>query len=74
MEPGGRAGHVPTAIHLPLQGLYDAQRALRPPKELRRIFAAADLDGDAGAELEVLPRDDRQHPRQVLAELSHEVA
>ncbi len=32
VEPGGRAGHIPTAIHRPLDGLYDARgRCARPP-------------------------------------------
>ena len=45
-EPGGRAGHIPTAIHRPLDDLYDARGALRPASELRRQLAALDLDGD----------------------------
>lgn len=45
-EPGGRAGHVPTAVHRPLEDLYDARGAFRPPAELRRQLAALDLDGD----------------------------
>ncbi len=45
-EPGGRAGHIPTAIHRPLDGLYDAQGAFRPSSELRQIFALAHLDDD----------------------------
>jgi thiosulfate/3-mercaptopyruvate sulfurtransferase len=46
MEPGGRAGHVPTAVHQPIDGLYDDDGAFRPATDLRRIFSAVDLDGD----------------------------
>ncbi len=47
-EPGARAGHVPTAVHNPLDtstGLYDERGAFRPPAELREVFTAVDLDG-----------------------------
>ena len=46
-EPGARAGHVPTAVHNPLDnstGLYDERGAFRPPAELREVFTAVDLD------------------------------
>ena len=50
MEPGGRAGHVPTAVHQPLDnpdtGLYDMRGAFRPATELRRVFSSVDLAGD----------------------------
>lgn len=46
MEPGGRAGHVPSAVHQPIGDLYDQRGAFRAPPELRRTFAATDLDGD----------------------------
>ncbi|MBV9830934.1 MAG: sulfurtransferase [Marmoricola sp.] len=48
LEPGGRAGHVPTAVHVPLDaghGLYDDRGAFRGPAELREVFAPVDLDG-----------------------------
>ena len=45
MEPGARAGHVPSAVHQPLDGICDPRGAFRPPAELRRIFAATDLNG-----------------------------
>ena len=45
MEPGGRAGHVPSAVHLPIDGIYRDDGSFRSAAELRRIFAAADLDG-----------------------------
>jgi thiosulfate/3-mercaptopyruvate sulfurtransferase len=47
MEPGGRAGHVPSAVHQPVSDLYDDQGSFRPPAELRGIFAAAP-PGDRG--------------------------
>lgn len=46
MEPNGRPGRVPGAIHQPLDGLYAVSGAFRPPEELRRVFAATDLDDD----------------------------
>ncbi len=45
-EPGGRAGHVPTAVHLPVDGLLDESGAFRPPSELREVFASLDNSGD----------------------------
>lgn len=47
MEPGGRSGHLPSAVHQPIDGLYDDAGAFRPPNELRRIFGSVDLDGDS---------------------------
>lgn len=45
MEPSGRAGHVPSAVHQPLGDLYDERGSFRSPAELRRAFPAVDLDG-----------------------------
>ena len=45
MEPGGRAGHVPSAVHLPIDGIYRDDGSFRSTAELRRVFSAADLDG-----------------------------
>jgi thiosulfate/3-mercaptopyruvate sulfurtransferase len=45
MEPGGRAGHVPSAVHQPIDGLYNADGAFRSAAELRGVFAPAVLDG-----------------------------
>ena len=42
MEPGGRPGRVPGAVHQPIDGLYDDRGAFRPGAELRSVFAAAD--------------------------------
>src|SRR5262249_57072563 len=47
MEPGGRAGHVPSAVHQPIDGLYDERGSFRGAAGLRRIFSAIDLYGDA---------------------------
>jgi thiosulfate/3-mercaptopyruvate sulfurtransferase len=47
MDPDGRAGHVPTALHNPIDGLYDGRGAFASTTELRRIFSAVDLDGDS---------------------------
>jgi thiosulfate/3-mercaptopyruvate sulfurtransferase len=46
LDPSGRAGHVPSAIHQPLDGLYDDRGAFRPAADLRRIFSSVDLDGE----------------------------
>ena len=45
MDPQGRAGHLPTAVHHPIDGLYDSHGSFQPTTELRRLFASADLDG-----------------------------
>ena len=42
MEPGGRAGRVPSAVHQPIDDLYDDRGAFRPSTDLRRVFSAAD--------------------------------
>jgi thiosulfate/3-mercaptopyruvate sulfurtransferase len=42
MEPGGRAGRVPSAVHQPVDDLYDDRGAFRPGTELHSVFAAAD--------------------------------
>jgi thiosulfate/3-mercaptopyruvate sulfurtransferase len=44
LEPGGRAGHIPTAVHQPLGEFYDARGAFRTPSELRQLFAAIPSD------------------------------
>jgi len=46
MQPGGRAGHIPGAIHQPVDGLHDASGAFLPNAELRRVFTALDPDGE----------------------------
>ena len=42
LEPGGRAGHVPTAMSLPIDGLRDEPGAFRSVQDVRRLFAAID--------------------------------
>ena len=45
-EPGGRPGHVPSAVHQPIDGLYDERGSFRPVADLRGVFSAVDLDGE----------------------------
>ena len=45
MEPGGRAGHVPSAVHQPIDGLYNADGSFRSAAQLRGVFSPAVLDG-----------------------------
>ncbi|HEY2305278.1 MAG TPA: rhodanese-like domain-containing protein [Streptosporangiaceae bacterium] len=49
MEPGGRAGHVPSAVHQPIDCLCNADGSFRSAAELRGVFSPAVLDG--GGEL-----------------------
>lgn len=44
MEPKGRAGHIPSAVHQPIDGLYDDRGAFRPAVDLRNLFTEIDLD------------------------------
>src|SRR5260370_29707050 len=46
MEPGGRAGHIPSAVHQPIDDLYDHCGSFRAAADLRGVFRALDLDGD----------------------------
>lgn len=46
MEPGGTPGHIPSAVHQPIDGLYDDRGAFRRPGDLRRVFSSIDLDSD----------------------------
>jgi thiosulfate/3-mercaptopyruvate sulfurtransferase len=47
MEPNGRAGHIPSAEHHPIDGVLDARGAFRPAEALRELFAGAlASDGD----------------------------
>jgi thiosulfate/3-mercaptopyruvate sulfurtransferase len=50
-EEGGRAGHIPSAVHVPMDGLQDEKGAFRPVADLRRHFSGVDL----GGEWEVIP-------------------
>ena len=44
-EPGGQTGHVPSAVHQPIDGLYNADGSFRCAAELRGVFSPAVLDG-----------------------------
>ncbi|TVZ01798.1 sulfurtransferase [Trebonia kvetii] len=46
MDPDGRAGHVPSAVHQPVDGLCNPDGSFRTAAELHRVFSAVDLDGD----------------------------
>jgi thiosulfate/3-mercaptopyruvate sulfurtransferase len=46
MQPGGRAGHIPAAIHQPVDDLYDQRGAFRDAHELRKVLSAVDFEGD----------------------------
>ena len=39
MEPGGRAGHVPSAVHQPIDRIYHQDGSFRSVEELRHVFA-----------------------------------
>jgi len=44
-EPGGRAGHVPSAVHQAIDGLYDERGAFLDVAALRGVFSVVDPDG-----------------------------
>lgn len=44
-EPGGRAGHIPSAVNIAVDGLQDERGSFRTAAELRQIFSALDLSG-----------------------------
>ncbi len=46
MTSGGRPGHVPSALHQPLAGLYNDDGSFRPLEDLRAIFASSGLGKD----------------------------
>jgi thiosulfate/3-mercaptopyruvate sulfurtransferase len=41
-QPGGRAGHIPSAVNLSLDGILDEQGRFRTEIELRAVFKAID--------------------------------
>jgi thiosulfate/3-mercaptopyruvate sulfurtransferase len=47
MEPGGRSGHVPSAVHQPVDSLYNDDGSFRSVADLRGFFSPAVLGGDA---------------------------
>jgi thiosulfate/3-mercaptopyruvate sulfurtransferase len=51
LEEGGRAGHIPSAVLVPADGLLDADGAFKPAAELRRLYSRIELGGDT----EVIP-------------------
>ena len=47
LEEGGRAGHIPSAVNLSIEGLYDESGAFRNAADLRHLFAPIELrDGE----------------------------
>jgi thiosulfate/3-mercaptopyruvate sulfurtransferase len=45
-EEGGRAGHVPSALHVPIDGLHDDEGRFLSRAQLREQLASIDLAGD----------------------------
>jgi thiosulfate/3-mercaptopyruvate sulfurtransferase len=39
-EPGGRTGHIPDAVHLPLDGVFDECGSFRSEAELAEVFSS----------------------------------
>ncbi len=46
MEPGGRAGHIPSALQQPIDGLYNPDGSFRPADDLQAVFSTVDVHGD----------------------------
>ena len=42
LAEGGRAGHIPTAINVSIEGLHDDRGAFRSAADLRQLFASID--------------------------------
>lgn len=42
LQPGGRAGHIPSAVHLPADGLLSSDGSFLSVDELQRVFARVD--------------------------------
>jgi thiosulfate/3-mercaptopyruvate sulfurtransferase len=47
MEPGGRAGHIPGAVHEPIDDLYCEDGSFRSASELAHMFNDVTLDPNA---------------------------
>jgi thiosulfate/3-mercaptopyruvate sulfurtransferase len=45
LEAGGRAGHVPSAVNLSIEGLHDERGSFRSAADLRQVFSSIDLSG-----------------------------
>jgi thiosulfate/3-mercaptopyruvate sulfurtransferase len=46
LEPGGRTGHVPSAVNLSIEGLHDERGSFRSAADLRQLFSSLDLSAD----------------------------
>jgi thiosulfate/3-mercaptopyruvate sulfurtransferase len=46
-EPGGRAGHIPSAVHLPIDAVLDERGSFRTAAELRELFSPVGPSGDS---------------------------
>lgn len=46
LEEGGRAGHIPSAVNISVEGLQHDDGAFRSPADLRDLFSSIDLSGD----------------------------
>lgn len=46
LEPGGRAGHVPSAVNVSIDGLCDERGSFRPVNELSRVFSPIELSAN----------------------------
>jgi thiosulfate/3-mercaptopyruvate sulfurtransferase len=46
MEDGGRAGHIPSAVLVPADGLQDAHGTFRSAAELRQLYAPIGIDDE----------------------------
>ncbi len=46
MAADGRAGHVPSAVHQPIDGLHNEDGSFRSAAELGQIFSSVDLTSD----------------------------
>jgi thiosulfate/3-mercaptopyruvate sulfurtransferase len=45
-EPGGRAGHIPSAVRVAIEGVQDESGAFLAPADLQTVFAPIDLSGN----------------------------
>ena len=43
-EPGGRAGHVPGSVHVPVDGVVDEEGCFRDVSDLTSLFSSIDLE------------------------------
>ena len=46
LEEGGRPGHIPSAVNLSIEGLYDERGSFLPGADLHRVFSPIDLTGE----------------------------